>query len=145
MNLAAVEEAAPAAGNMKGVNMPKKTITGCCKFCGQSRIIDWNPDEPISQAEADELATKDCDCQDARVMQNREKKIQRAKEWIANRFAGNPIVIQLFNEAVKAVVNNEVENVSIKFGEWSHKIFLDGDGYLIIKSGKKIDEEAEFA
>ena len=43
------------------------------------------------------------------------------------------------------MTNNEVENVSIKFGEWSHKIFLDGDGYLIIKSGKKIDEEAEFA
>lgn len=125
--------------------MPKKTITGCCKFCGQSRIIDWNPDEPISQAEADEIATKECDCQDARVMQNREKKIQRAKEWIANRFAGNPIVIQLFNDAVKAVVNNEVECSSTKVGEWSYKIFLDGDGYLIIKAGKKIDEEAEFA
>lgn len=125
--------------------MPKKTITGCCKFCGQSRIIDWNPDEPISQAEADELATKDCDCQDARIMQNRERKIKRAKEWIANRFEGCPEAIILFNEAVTAVTNNEVENVSIKFGEWSHRIFLDGDGYLIIKSGKKIDEEAEFA
>ncbi len=123
----------------------EKRITGACKYCGQSRLIDWNEDEPISQAEADERATNECDCSDASVARNRERKIQRAQEWVRNRFEGCPGVIALFDEAINETVNYEVEAISIKFGEWTHKIFVDSEGFLTIKSGKKVDEEAQFS
>lgn len=130
----------------KGIYMAKdKRISGVCKYCGQSRFIQWDADEPITQAEADEIATKECDCEDASTARNRERKIQRAQEWVRNRFEGCPGIIALFDEAIKETVNHEAETISIKIGEWTHKIFVDSDGYLTIKSGKKVDEEATFA
>lgn len=122
-----------------------KRISGICKFCGQSRIIQWNAEEPITQAEADEIASKECDCEEASIVRNKERKIQRAQEWARNRFEGCPGIIALFDEAIKEIVNHEVETISFKLGEWTHKIFVDSDGYLTIKSGKKVDEEATFS
>lgn len=117
--------------------------TGVCRFCGQQRIIKTIGE--ITQAKADEIATNECDCKEAKVFQNRASKIKRAREWADNRFMGHEEVIQLFYEAFDRIVNHDVDKISIKAGDWTHNVFLDNDGYLTVKSGKKVDEEVSFS
>lgn len=117
--------------------------TGSCRFCGQQRIIKTIGE--ITQEKADEIATNECDCQEAKVYQNRASKIKKAREWADNRFMGHETVTSLFYEAFDRIVNHDVDKISIKDGDWTHNVFLDSDGYLTIKSGKKVDEEVNFS
>lgn len=119
------------------------TTTGTCKFCGQSRIIKTVGE--VTQQEADEIATDECDCEEAKKHHNRECKIKKANEWAKLRFENTPNVLQIFSIAFRDVTNHDVESVTIKEGDWTHKVFLNSDGYLTVKSGKKVDEEVDFA
>lgn len=117
---------------------------GTCKYCGQSRIVQTVGE--ITQAKADEIASEQCDCQGAKVEQNRQRKIKKANEWAQQRFENTPEVISLFKEAIRSITNNEVEKVSIKdTHSWTHVVQLDSDGYLNIKSSKKVEEEVDFS
>lgn len=116
---------------------------GACKFCGQTRMVKTIGD--ITQSKADEIATNECNCKDAKVFQNRESKIKKAQEWVRLRFEHQPNIQEVFNVAVKAVANHDIEKTSIKEGDWTHNIFLDSDGYLNVKSSKKVEEEVDFS
>lgn len=117
---------------------------GTCKYCGQSRIIQTVGE--ITQAKADEIASEQCDCQGAKVEQNRQRKIKKANEWAEQRFENTPEVISLFKESIRSITNREVEKVSIKDNHsWTHVVQLDSDGYLNIKSSKKVEEEVDFS
>lgn len=119
-------------------------MTGTCKHCGQSRIIQTIGE--ITQARADEMASEQCDCQGAKVEQNRQRKIKKANEWAEQRFENTPETISLFKEEIRSVTNREVEKVTIKDNHsWTHVIQLDSDGYLNIKSSKKVEEEVDFS
>lgn len=116
---------------------------GTCKFCGQTRMVKTIGD--ITQSKADEIATNECSCKDAKVFQNRESKIKKAQEWVRLRFEHQPNIQEVFNVAVEAVANHDIEKTSIKEGDWTHNIFLDSDGYLNVKSSKKVEEEVDFS
>lgn len=118
-------------------------IMGNCKFCGQSKLIQTIGE--ISKEKADEMVTLECECKEAKIYQNREGKIKKAQEWAQYRFENTPKITKLFNEIFEYVTNNEVEKVSVKEGEWTHNIFLDSDGFLNVKSSKKVEEEIEFS
>lgn len=117
-------------------------IMGVCRHCGQSRLIQTVGE--ITQDKADEMASSQCDCPEAKKLRNRQSKIHKANEWAELRFERAPEVIALFQEVFRSVTNNEVEKVSIKANEWTHNVFLDSDGYLTVKSSKKVDEEESF-
>lgn len=117
--------------------------TGTCKFCGQTMTVETVRD--ITQDKADEIATSRCTCKEAKVWQNRESKIKKAKEWATNRFERQPNLITLFEESFERVTNHDVEKVAIKESDWTHNIFLDSDGYLNVKSSKKVEEEVDFS
>lgn len=123
-----------------GEEFPKST--GTCKYCGNLRIIQTVGD--ISQAEADEIASKECDCDEAKKMRKRESKIKKANDWADGYFETNPNIVPLFKEAFRSVANHETEKIAIKEGEWTHNIYLDSDGYLCRKSSKKVEEEDSF-
>ena len=57
------------------------TATGTCKFCHQIRTIEHIPENTL-QAERDETATHECDCEGARKARMREERIDRAKTAI---------------------------------------------------------------
>lgn len=117
---------------------------GTCKYCGQTRLVQTVGD--ITQAKADEIASEQCDCQGAKVEQNRQRKIKKANEWAEQRFENTPEVISLFKESIRSITNREVEKVSIKDNHsWTHVVQLDSDGYLNIKSSKKVEEEVDFS
>ncbi len=121
--------------------LPK--IMGTCKYCGQTRLIQTIGE--ISQDKADEIASQECDCTGSKVEQNRLSKINKANEWAEQRFENNPEVLDLFREVFRSVTNNEVEKVSLKVDSWTHNVFLDSDGYLNVKSSKKVEEEVDFS
>ena len=117
--------------------------TGTCKHCGQPRIIQTIGD--ITQEQADEIATSECDCDGAKKERERERMIEQAEEWIDGRFENKPYVKPVFFCAVKSVVSHEIKEASIKEGEWTHKIALNSDGYVVIKSSKNVNEEVSFS
>lgn len=117
--------------------------TGVCRFCGQTMTVETVGD--ITQSQADEMATNQCTCKEAKVWQNRESKIRKAKEWAVNRFERTPNLISLFEESFERVTNHDVEKISIKENDWTHSIFLDSDRFLNVKSSKKVEEEVDFS
>lgn len=117
--------------------------TGTCRFCGQTMTVETVGE--ISQSQADEIATSRCSCKEAKIYQNRESKIRKAKEWASNRFEKTPNVISLFEEAFERITNHDIEKIAIKESDWTHNIFLDNEGYLNVKSSKKVEEEVDFS
>ena len=91
------------------------------------------------------MATEGCDCVDAKIWQNRQSKIKKAKEWAKNRFEKTPNILSIFFEAFELITNHDIEKVAIKEGDWTHNIFLDSDGFLNVKSSKKVEEEVDFS
>lgn len=126
-----------------GKNTDLPQITGKCRFCGQLRIIETVGE--ITQEKADEMATDQCDCKEAKVYHNRQQKIKKANEWAHNRFEKQPNIIALFENCFEKVTNHDIKGVSIKEGEWTHSITLDSDGFLTVKSGEKVNEEVNFS
>lgn len=116
---------------------------GTCRFCGQTKMIKTVGD--ITQSQADEMATEGCDCKEAKVWQNRQSKINKAKEWARLRFEHTPNILSIFFEAFELVTNHDIEKVSIREEDWTHNIFLDSDGFLNVKSSKKVEEEVDFS
>lgn len=116
---------------------------GTCRFCGQTKLLKTVGD--ITQSQADEMATEGCDCSDAKVWQNRQSKISKAKEWARLRFERTPNILSIFFEAFELVTNHDIEKVSIREEDWTHNIFLDSDGFLNVKSSKKVEEEVDFS
>lgn len=116
---------------------------GTCRFCGQTKMIRTVGD--ITQSQADEMATEGCDCKEAKVWQNRQSKINKAKEWARLRFEHTPNILSIFFEAFELVTNHDIEKVSIREEDWTHNIFLDSDGFLNVKSSKKVEEEVDFS
>lgn len=116
---------------------------GTCRFCGQTKMIRTVGD--ITQSQADEMATEGCDCKEAKVWQNRQSKINKAKEWAKLRFEKTPNILSIFFEAFELVTNHDIEKVSIREEDWTHNIFLDSDGFLNVKSSKKVEEEVDFS
>ena len=116
---------------------------GTCRFCGQTKMIKTVGD--ITQSQADEMATEGCDCKEAKVWQNRQSKINKAEEWARLRFEHTPNILSIFFEAFELVTNHDIEKVSIREEDWTHNIFLDSDGFLNVKSSKKVEEEVDFS
>ena len=116
---------------------------GTCRFFGQTKMSKNVGD--ITQSQADEMATEGCDCKEAKVWQNRQSKINKAKEWARLRFEHTPNILSIFFEAFELVTNHDIEKVSIREEDWTHNIFLDSDGFLNVKSSKKVEEEVDFS
>lgn len=116
---------------------------GTCRFCGQTKLLKTVGD--ITQSQADEMATEGCDCVDAKIWQNRQSKINKAKEWARLRFEHTPNILSIFFEAFELVTNHDIEKCSIREEDWTHNIFLDSDGFLNVKSSKKVEEEVDFS
>lgn len=114
-----------------------------CRFCGQTKLLKTVGD--ITQSQADEMATEGCDCVDAKIWQHRQSKIKKAREWAKYRFEKTPNILSIFFEAFELITNNDIEKVSIREEEWTHNIFLDSDGFLTVKSSKKVEEEVDFS
>lgn len=60
----------------------ESAITGACRFCGQTRQVAGCE----SQEQADELATKQCRCEDSLQIGKRDQTLRDAREDIEDLF-----------------------------------------------------------
>lgn len=140
----AEEEAAAVGGGMP--NAPAvRTIskhTGFCRFCNQARMIDA-PDG-LSGEDYNELATQDCDCTEATTERNRRAKMEAAGLWAKNIFSQSNGQLQLMLCAIRATFDGSVDYATIKIGKSTHKVDVDGDGMIRIKTAYRDSNEETF-
>ncbi len=138
------EEAAAVGGGMP--NAPAvRTIsnhTGFCRFCKQARIIAA-PDG-LSGEEYNELATQDCDCNEAATERASRAKMEAAGLWAKNIFSQSNGQLQLMLCAIRATFDGSVDYATIKIGKHTHKVDVDGDGMIRIKTSFRDSNEETF-
>lgn len=138
------EEAAAVGGGMQ--NAPAvRTIskhTGFCHFCNQARIIDA-PDG-LSGEDYNELATQECDCTKAQTERARRAKMEAAGLWAKNIFSQSNGQLQLMLCAIRATFDGSVDYATIKIGKNTHKVDVDSDGMIRIKTAYRDSNEETF-
>lgn len=116
--------------------------TGFCRFCNQARMIDA-PDN-LSGEDYNELATQDCDCTEATTERRRRAKMEAAGAWAKNIFSQNDGQLQLVLCAIRATFSGSVDYATIKIGKYTHKVDVDGDGMIRIKTSYRSSNEETF-
>ena len=106
--------------------------TGFCKFCNQSRIVEA-PDG-LSGADYNEIATQECDCDEAMREREKRAKMEAAGMWAKNIFSKSDGQLQLVLCAIRATFEGNVDYATIKIGKNTHKIDRDSDGMIRIKT-----------
>lgn len=109
---------------------------GYCRFCGQA-IYNATA---ATQAEADEKATRECDCLEAKKYLTKMKKIEKAKvrlgEMLAPIFGEVSAVEALAKSAVEKVVDRNIRSLSISCDEAIIKIAENAKGNIVLQITK---------
>lgn len=87
---------------------------GACKHCGQIIILDIDEDAAFSQQEIDELASKRCDCEIAKIQRDIENSISDAIEDVDKMFPESENIRGYVKQACELVGREYVENITIK-------------------------------
>lgn len=106
--------------------------TGFCKYCNQARMIDA-PDG-LSAADLNELASDECDCDEAARQRERRAKMEAAGAWAQNIFSKQDGQLQTVLCAIRSTFEGAIDYVTIKIGKQTHKIDTDSDGMIRIRT-----------
>lgn len=116
--------------------------TAFCRFCNQARIIDA-PDNLSGEAYND-LASAECDCDEARRQRERRAKMEAAGAWAQNLFSKEHGQLQTVLCAIRSTFEGSIDYVTIKIGKRTHKIDTDSDGMIRIRSTYRDSNEETF-
>ena len=87
----------------------KFQTVGVCKYCGQSRIYDYELEDPDAEA------TRDCVCQAGESWRERERILNAAEENIDAIFADHyPEVAEAFQELKGSVYDGKIGRVTFR-------------------------------
>ena len=82
---------------------------GVCKFCGQSRVYDWAPEDP------DEEATQDCQCVKGGQYRQKMKVLTAAEQNIDAIYGEHfPEVAEAFQELKGYVYDGLIGRITIR-------------------------------
>lgn len=73
-----------------------KTGYGTCKFCRQLRTVQYGEDKGYTQAELDQIATDECDCDGARMERDIQNLIDEGTDGLR---------LQLMSRGMKSACN----------------------------------------
>lgn len=98
--------------------MAVKTVTGFCKFCGQSKVVQVNDNASNSQAIADGLATDECTCKEA-IADKEERMHILDAEYAAEELYGDshPEIVPLLKQAIPLALNREFQSMILTLGD----------------------------
>lgn len=119
------------------------TATGTCKYCHQIRTIEHIPENTL-QAERDETATHECDCEGARKARMREERIDRAKTAIRQIVERkDEKAAAIFRAGLEATADGRILSIQIKAtGGMKYSMTLKGEK-ITIKSVETSEEESD--
>ena len=101
---------------MKGLNM----LQGCCRFCGQIVVVE--APEECTVEKLDELATGECQCDEAKRYQIKKKRKEKANKAIEEQFGENskhPLmedIKQYLKTAADMIVEYRINSVTVDIG-----------------------------
>lgn len=126
---------------------------GCCYYCGKTAILDY-PKEAKKETK-DEIATKECDCTQAKFERDKELEIERAKERILQLFGNDarqmgfePMleaeIHKLMNTVVELIANKLIRGVTIEInGGTKAKLSVSAKGKINIERAQAIKYKLE--
>lgn len=119
------------------------TTTGTCKYCRQIRTIDHISKE-ITQPEKDEIATQECNCEEAREARTREERIDRAKTAIRQIVERkDEKAAEIFRAGLEAMADGRILSIQIKAtGGMKYSTTLKGEK-IAVKSVETSEEESD--
>ena len=87
----------------------KSQTVGVCRFCGQSRVYDYELEDP------NEEATKDCVCLAGEQYREKARVLTAAEQNIAAIFGENvPEVAEAFQELKEKVYDGKIGRITIR-------------------------------
>ena len=99
-----------------------KAVTGVCRFCCQTRVIDGGAD--MTEGEKTEKATMYCNCDAAKVYRERMQRMSLAEQSIevlfgegAGGFAQPAEVTYLMKNGIDAINNGNIKSVTINLNK----------------------------
>lgn len=116
--------------------------TGFCRYCNQARMIEA-PDG-LSAADLNELASQECDCDEATRQRERRAKMEAAGAWAKNIFSNQNGQLQTVLCAIRSTFEGAIDYVTIKIGKQTHKIDTDSDGMIRIRTTIRDSNEETF-
>lgn len=66
-------------------------LNGCCKYCGQIRIVQVSEDKKYTQEELDKIAESECDCDIATRFRKRNEAYGNLRGMLDERFPDDAI------------------------------------------------------
>lgn len=100
----------------------EKEITGVCRFCFQTRIIQGSAD--MTEEEITEMATRSCDCEAAKAYRIRMQCSERAKKSVdelfgeeAGDFTQPDKVIEFIRCGIDAISRGSIKGMTVKLNQ----------------------------
>lgn len=126
---------------------------GSCYYCGKTAILNY-PKEATDEQKND-MATKQCDCVQAKIEREKELEIERAKERIEQLFGSGaeemgfePIpeaeIHHLMNTVVQLIANRVIRGTTIEINsETKAKLTVSSKGKINIERSQAIKYKLE--
>lgn len=114
---------------------------GVCRYCGQVRMVTL--EASASQEDADTLATKGCNCPDAKIQRDRDQRYEKASRNIEKIFTDNLEISEILKMAAKKIVNDEIDGVTVKCGRMTAKAAATSKGTIKINRTEKAERSLE--
>lgn len=118
------------------------TRIGFCKYCNQGREV--TAPESASAADVNEQASEECNCDEAVRQRKRRAKMEAAGAWAQNIFSKQNGQLQTALCAIRATFEGAIDYVTIKVGKNTHKIDVDADGMIRIRTTYRDSNEETF-
>ena len=103
--------------------MSDKTVTGACRFCGQTKMITLTEDEWLDRIQksgrggseiADDIATEECTCKVGSDWRTDHYVMQQCRENIEAMFRDEyEVVANMLQEGVEPVYEQTVKRLTI--------------------------------
>lgn len=116
--------------------------TGFCKYCHQARMVEVP--ETLPDMDVNDVATEECDCDDARRQRERRARMEAAGLWAKNTFSAQAGQLQVALCAIRSTFEGAVDFVTIKIGKRTHKIDTGPDGMIRIRTTFRDSNEETF-
>lgn len=104
--------------------------TGVCKYCGQMRIVQLSEDKEYTQAEIDNIAVSECDCDVAKILRKRTMAYGNLRGKLNERMPDEHIdekekhIKNLILDSAKLMSETYIDSISITSGQESYSLSL---------------------
>lgn len=112
-----------------------KTISGTCKYCGQSQMVIADSDK-----RADEIAEAACSCKEGQPA----RRIKMARDKVDSKFKDfSDETVELINECVSAVNYSTVKSASLTLDSRTKVSIslVSGDKISVTRTDTDVDKE----